>query len=47
MHTTVSVALSLPSSVKNEMANTSLIYSLTADPMERGGAKGYTNRKLE
>ena len=39
MHTAVSAALSVPFRVKNEMTNTALIYSLTANPTERGGAK--------
>ena len=40
LHTAVSVAFSLPSSLKSEMANTALIYSLTANATERRGAKG-------
>ena len=35
LHTAVSVAFSVLSSVQSEMANTALIYSLTADPKER------------
>ena len=40
LHTTVSVAFSVPSSLQNKMANIALIYSLSEDPTERGGAKG-------
>ena len=40
LHTTASVPFSVPSSVQSEMANTAFIYSLTANPTERGGAKG-------
>ena len=36
LHTPVSVAFNIPSSVHSEMENTALIYSLTADPTERG-----------
>ena len=39
LHTAVSVAFNVPSSVQRKMTSTALIYSLTADPMERGGAK--------
>ena len=41
LHIAVSVAFSIPSSVqsKNWWKNV-LIYSFTADPTERGGAKG-------
>ena len=39
LHTAVSVAFSVPSSVQSEMANIALIYSLTADLTERGRAK--------
>ena len=46
MHTAISVALSVPSSVQSEMANTALTYGLTADPTERGGAKEKARRKL-
>ena len=47
MHTAVSVAFSVPSLVQSKMVKNALIYSLTADPRERGGAKGQANRKLE
>ena len=40
MHTAISVAFSVPSSVQSEMVKTALIYTLTADPTERGRAKG-------
>ena len=40
MHTAVSMALRVPSSVQSEMANIALIYSLAADPQEMGWAKG-------
>ena len=40
LHTAVSIAFSVSSSVESEMVNTALIYSLAADPTERGGAKG-------
>ena len=40
MHTAVSVAFSVPSSVQSKMSKNALIYSLTADPTERGRAKG-------
>ena len=40
MHTAVSVAFSIPSSVESKMAKNALIYSLTADPTEGGGTKG-------
>ena len=39
-HTAIWAAFSVPSSMQSEMANTALIYSLTADPTERGGAMG-------
>ena len=47
IHTAVSVAFSVASSVQSKMGKNALIYSLIADPTERGGAKGYANRKLE
>ena len=47
MHTEISVAFSLPSSVQSKMVKNALIYSLTVDPTERWGAKGSANRKLE
>ena len=47
MHTAVLVVFSVPSSVQSKMAKNALIYSLTANPTERGGAKGKANRKLE
>ena len=40
LHTAVSVAFSVSSSVQSEIANTALIYTLTADPTERGETKG-------
>ena len=41
LHTAVSVAFSVPSSVQSKnWWKTALIYSFTADPTERGGAKG-------
>ena len=41
LHTAVSVAFSEPSSVQSKnWWKTALIYSFTADPTERGGAKG-------
>ena len=40
LHTAVSVALSIPSSVQREMANYALIYSLSANPRERGKRQG-------
>ena len=47
MHTAISVAFSVPSSVQSKMVKNVLIYSLTVDPTERGGTKGLSNRKLE
>ena len=48
LHTAVSVAFSVPSSVQSKnWWKTALIYSFTADPTEEGGAKGYANRKIE
>ena len=44
MHTSVSVAFSVLSSVQSEMAKNDLIYCFTADPTERGGAKGQANK---
>ena len=35
MHTVVSAALSLPSSVQREMVNSALIYSLSADRRDK------------
>ena len=41
MHTAVLVAFSVPSSVQSKnWQKTALIYSFTADPTERAGAKG-------
>ena len=41
LHIAVSVAFSVPSSAQSENSwKTALIYSFTADPIERGGAKG-------
>ena len=40
MHTAVSVAFGVPSSVQSKMAKNAVIYSLTEDPTERGGANG-------
>ena len=41
LHSAVSVAFSVPSSVQSKnWWKTALIYSFTADPTERGGAKG-------
>ena len=41
LHTAVSVAFSVPSSVQSKnWWKTALIYSFIADPTERGGAKG-------
>ena len=41
LHTAISVAFSVPSSVQSRnWWKTALIYSFTADPIERGGAKG-------
>ena len=39
LHTAVSVAFSVPSSVQIKMTKNALIYNLIADPMERGGTK--------
>ena len=47
MHTAVSIAFSVPSSVQSKTVKNALIYSLTGDPMERGRAKGQVNRKLK
>ena len=47
LNTAVSVAFSVPSSVESKMVENALIYSLTPDPTETGGAKGSDNRKLE
>ena len=40
LHTTVSVAFSVFSTVQSKMAKNALIYSLTVDPNEREGTKG-------
>ena len=40
MHTAVSVAFSIPFSVQSKIVKNALFYSFTADPTERGGAKG-------
>ena len=40
LHTAVLVAFSLPSSVQSKMAKNALVYSLTANTIKRGGAKG-------
>ena len=40
LHTALLVAFSIPFSVQSKIANTALIYSLTADPTERGRTKG-------
>ena len=40
LHAAVSVAFSVPSSVRSKGAENALIYSLTADPTKRGGAEG-------
>ena len=40
MRTAVSVVFSVPSLVQSKMAKTALIYSLSADPTEGGGAMG-------
>ena len=45
--TAVLVVFNIPSSVQSKRVNTALTYSLRADSMERGGAKGQANRKLE
>ena len=47
MCTAVSVALSIPSSVQREMANSSLIYNFQRIQEQVGGSKGLTNRKSE
>ena len=39
LHAAVSVALSVHSSLQSEMPNTAVIYSLSANPTEKGGAK--------
>ena len=36
LHPAVSEALNIPSSLQSQMANSVIIYSLTADPMEKG-----------
>ena len=40
MHTAVSVAFSVPSSVQSKMAKNALVYNITADPTESGGTEG-------
>ena len=47
MHTAILVVFSAPSSVQSKMAKKALIYSLTVNPTEKGGVKGYANRNLE
>ena len=46
MNAAISVAFTVPFSVQIKMAKIAFIYSLTAEPTERGGAKGKGNRKL-
>ena len=40
LHTAVSVALSIPSSVQRQMENSALIYSFSADPKVRRRNQG-------
>ena len=47
LHTAVSVSFSVPSSVASRMAYTALTYSLTADPIERGGVPALLEKKIQ
>ena len=47
MYSVVSVALSIPSSVQNEMVNSALIYNVQRIEEKGGGAKELTNRKSD